>query len=117
MNREELNKIFEETVQECREILFSKNMEYSRDSNALENFDVTSAAAGITELQALYVFLRKHINSIETYIREGETYSDETIQGRVYDCINYLILFNALLKREELRNKTEKVEKDKILFE
>jgi hypothetical protein len=117
MNRNELNKIFEETVQECRDILFSKNMEYSKNENSLENFDSGAKIAEISVLKVWYIYFHKHLNSLETYIREGEVFSNESIEGRIYDIINYLIILRALIDRVKKEENKSSIEKDKILLE
>ena len=119
ITREELNRIFEEVINNSRDVMFSKNREYSRDTNALDNFDTSSEEAGITPLQAWAVFFRKHLNSILTYVREGKSYSNEDISERITDCINYLVILQALIIREkELNNKEpDNIRKNQVLLE
>jgi len=119
MNRNDLNKIFEETVQECREIMFAKNQEYSKDSNALDNFDNVATKVDVDVLKIWYTYFCKHLNSLETYIRDGELYSNESIDSRIFDLINYLILCRSLIIRERGLNGDyeQNIKKGQVLLE
>jgi len=53
----------------------------------------------------LWVYLKKHMDSILSYIRTGKVYS-ESIDGRITDARNYLFLLRALIeeKKEDSRD-------------
>jgi len=48
-------------------------------------------------LQVLGIFMKKHWSSIINYIKTGKTYSEEDIEGRIMDLIQYLELTYACI--------------------
>jgi len=98
MNWETQQKIFEDIVKEEQRILVQKGHEYAGDKDALGNFKSESMERiGLTPLQTLWVYLHKHLKSIEHYIKHGTEFSEEPIEGRISDARNYLFLLHCLI--------------------
>lgn len=91
---------FEKVVSEMRELLVNKGREYAGDGDALNNFK-TGTDIGITPLQKSWVFTEKHISSIKSYIKNGKEFSNEPIEGRILDAMNYLFLISCLVKESK----------------
>lgn len=97
MRWDEQNAEFEKMISELKELLFAKGKEYAGDRDALGNFK-SANDLGVTPLQKLGIFLNKHLASINSYIANGKIYSNEPIEGRISDAINYLFLLRCLIK-------------------
>jgi hypothetical protein len=80
---------------DLRKLTDSKGVEYANSDDQLANFKRLSARVGIEPEKVNYVFLTKHLDSIEHAIRTGKTLS-EPLRGRCLDAVLYLILLSAL---------------------
>lgn len=111
MNQAEFTNLFNETVSELNRLLIIKGGEYAGSDDRLANFKRGAARVGIDPLQILWIYASKHIDSIETFIRDtaAGTHRErsEPIAGRFDDLINYCILAKALVK--ELEDAKQKV--------
>jgi hypothetical protein len=83
-------------IEELEDLLHNKGKEYSSTEDCLANFK-HGTDIGVTPEQKLWIFLDKHLSSIKTYIREGQVFSNEPIEGRINDAINYLFLLRCLI--------------------
>lgn len=81
----------------------TKGREYAGKSDRFGNFNRLADRMGITRLQVWQVYATKHMDSIETFIREGQTYSTESIQGRIVDEITYLLLLAGMVEEDRVR--------------
>ena len=97
MTQMEFNIFIGNKILECRNILVAKGHDYTDGKDRLSNFKIVAKQCGITPIQVWYVFLTKHLLAIETFVREGEVYS-ESMEGRFTDAINYLLLGEALMQ-------------------
>jgi hypothetical protein len=98
-----------------RNILTGKGKEYTDGEDALSNFKLNAVRLGMHPCQVLAIYMFKHINSIETYLKqfalpenewlgEGNINASSTIQdssegitSRIDDAVNYLELMHLLL--------------------
>ena len=60
---------------------------------------------GMDAKKVLMVYLQKHMNSIKNYVKDGKEYSDESIEGRIHDAINYLFLLLGLITEDKTKQK------------
>ena len=88
-----LAKMHNQEVETCQ----TKGREYSGDDDSLDNFKRLSFELDETPEKILWVYLKKHLDAIVSYIREGKTYSTETIQSRIMDSRLYLALLQGLI--------------------
>lgn len=101
MSDEEFEKIFDELINKCRDVLLKKNKEYSRNSNRFSAFDKAAEDYDMDVLKVWGILSDKGFSAIKKYCRNKELYSGESIENRILDAINYLLLLYGLIKREE----------------
>lgn len=99
MTPTERKKIAQEFLENvCWPLMESKGASYAQidltnDANA--NFKRAAARWGITVDQAIGVYMGKHFDALETYVRGG--YESEPIEQRLADLINYGLIFYTWL--------------------
>ena len=105
MNQEEFNVVVNDTIASIQKLLRVKGGEYAGSDDRLANFKRGEARTGAHPMQVLWIYLSKHIDSVETYIKDtakGVTRErSEPIEGRLDDIINYCLLMKALVKETE----------------
>lgn len=102
MKYDDLEKEFNSLFEKCKDILFTKNKEYARAEDALYQFKNTASQIGASPEQAIAFGLTKHMNSILSYIRDGKVHSNESIEDRIADAINYLGFLYAFIHEGEI---------------
>lgn len=70
------------------------------DVNCFGNFDRLSATLGISPEQVLLVYLTKHMDGINSYVK-GHKSQRESVKGRIVDAIVYLNLLYGMVLRSE----------------
>lgn len=100
MKWQEQKTEFDKLVKELEDLLTNKGREYAGDHDALGNFK-TGDDIGISPTQKLWTFLDKHLSSIKSYIKHGKVFSNEPIEGRISDAINYLFLLRCLIVEKQ----------------
>jgi hypothetical protein len=73
----------------------TKGREYANSDDQLANFKRLSTQLGLTPEQVITVYMTKHLDSINSYVRNPEQDLSEPIDGRIDDAILYLILLKA----------------------
>ena len=72
MNNEMFNKVTEERIKMCVDVLCRKSDEYSTDEDRLHNFKVAGALQGCSDVKALGGMMCKHTVSIYDLINDFE---------------------------------------------
>lgn len=111
MNNEMFNKVTEERIKMCVDVLCRKSKEYSTDSDKLHNFKVAAELQGCTPIRALGGMMCKHTVSIYDLINDferGKNMSIDLWNEKIGDSINYLLLLNAMVIEHELDKQKEK---------
>jgi hypothetical protein len=100
LNFNERANFVEEFLDErCHPVMASKGEEYSRgETDCNSNFKRVGAAVGAHPITICYVYLAKHLDSIASYVKTGEVKSDEPIESRIGDAINYLLIMASLIE-------------------
>lgn len=98
MTYEQFDKLYEIMVQEENHIGDTKALEYTQ-GDRLDNFKRLAIEMGITPKQVLWVYLKKHLDSIANYIKT-EAVLSETIESRITDARVYLALLRGLIEEE-----------------
>lgn len=111
------------TVDDARRlnILTGKGKEYTDGHDALSNFKQNAERLHLHPCQVLAIYMFKHINSIETYLRQFSDNNDYTktknimdssegITSRIDDAINYMELLHLLLIDMQIVNLARKSE-------
>jgi hypothetical protein len=94
-------------IHETLDLSDKKRIEYCNGNQSADvhtNFKVIAKKLGLTPMQVLSVYLNKHIESLSSFFKTGTTYSDETIESRVSDIINYLLLAMSMKADEDVKN-------------
>ena len=100
MTQDSYNKLIAEFRARGDEQAGQKRVEYTESRGAqdvLDNFKMTGKDLDLDPLQVLGIFMKKHWSSIINYIKTGQTYSNEDIEGRIMDLIQYLELTYACI--------------------
>lgn len=100
MKTEDFNTLLEYRLAESKAVLASKAKEYATDDR-LHNFKVAASVNNTTPAKALWGMASKHLVSVMDIINSKQPYSDDHIDEKLGDLINYLILLEAVLKDSE----------------
>lgn len=104
MTNYEFEDLFADTIVELGNLLHVKGGEYASNADRLSNFHRGATLTGIQPLTVLFVYMSKHYDAVATYIRDQEANVDrvrsESIEGRLYDLMNYCMLALAIIKDE-----------------
>lgn len=79
----------------------SKGIEYSGAADRFANFNRLAKQLEIDRLVVAQVYLTKHLDAINSFIKTKETKSTESIRSRFIDAINYLSLMAAMVAETE----------------
>lgn len=102
MKIEEFNILVQSMVEEEQITMSSKGKEYTQgQEDRLSNFKSTAKELGLTPMQIWAVYFKKHIESILSYAKSGESFSNEPIQSRIMDARVYLALGRALIEDDK----------------
>lgn len=105
MNQQTFEVFVEKFLAQSARLLVSKGAEYAGSEDRLVNFKRGAMQVAATPLQVAQIYLSKHLDSIQTYIRETAAgrypQLSEPIQGRFHDAVNYLLLMAALVEEQE----------------
>lgn len=94
MRKEQADEIINKALSECKEILTAGRAEYAGE-DVLKNFKSCGLDLELPPEVVCFVYLKKHIDGIATYVRTGKKQRD-SISGRITDAINYLILLQLI---------------------
>jgi len=83
----------------------TKGKEYAHYIDRFANFNRLADRLSQSNLLIAWVYLTKHLDSIESYIKDGKVYSTESIQGRIVDAITYLTLIGGMIEANQEKPK------------
>lgn len=86
-------------LQQCKSLLQGKGDAYSGQTDTLANFKRNGERLGLSKYQIWAVYCGKHIDAIFNSIKENPDFpieKTETMDGRIVDAINYLLLLHGL---------------------
>lgn len=98
MTFEEFDKFQDELWKECIKMRDTKGKEYAHDADRFANFRRLSKKLEISDIKVAWVYVTKHLDSIESFIKTGKTYSTETIRGRFVDVMVYMSLMAGMVE-------------------
>lgn len=102
MTFQEFDQLLEKMYKEENQIRNTKAVEYTQ-GDRLDNFKRLAVELGISPKQVLWVYLKKHLDSIASYIKSDKVLS-EPIEGRIMDARVYLSLLRGLIEEERVNN-------------
>lgn len=100
INSEEFDTLMSDTMERCKNTLSIKANEYSRSDGRLHNFHVAARMMNCSPEKALLGMLVKHEVSVRDIVNDldkGILPSDETLNEKLGDILNYYILLKALI--------------------
>lgn len=103
MNAKEFNKIIDNRLYKCCDVLCKKADEYAT-LDRLHNFKVAAELQGCTPIRALGGMMCKHTVSVYDLINDIEEGADiplELWEEKIGDSINYLLLLTALIHEQK----------------
>lgn len=102
MNAEKFEKVVEKMVEEEKAVGAAKGKEYTQNSR-FDNFTRLAKELDISPKKVLWVYLKKHLDSIANYIKTEKVYS-EPIESRIMDARVYLSLLRGIIEEEKEKN-------------
>ncbi|MCK4328639.1 hypothetical protein KAX02_02230 [candidate division WOR-3 bacterium] len=101
MKIEDFNKLADEIFDRCTSTLHVKGKGYSINKDKLHNFKRAAKMQNCMPQQALIGMWVKHVVSILDISDDNVPYDIATIEEKVTDAINYLVLFEAIMKEQD----------------
>ena len=104
MKAKEYQTMRAEFLKATLELSDSKRIEYTEGNhldNVLWNFENSAKDVNVTPMKVLVIFLNKHLSSLRSYFKTGKEYSTESIESRIMDIINYLLLLVAMIRSQK----------------
>ena len=100
-------KIVERRIKLIQEVLESKGNDYAENSDQFRSFNLGSKfSLHETPDAVAWEFLVKHLQSVhqmvDDYEKKRKVPTEEYIDEKIGDCINYLILLEGLLKDKSI---------------
>lgn len=108
MNTKTFNQILEDRITNIRAILEHKAKEYAQNDDRLHNFNVGAKIKDITAIQALDGMMLKHYICYQDMVNGHLPLTEELINEKLGDLINYFILAEACFKEQLLAEKAIK---------
>jgi hypothetical protein len=106
MNYKDASKLMEKMFKEERAVSNAKGKEYTQGQDRLDNFKRIAKEMGLDPKVVLYVYMKKHLDSITSFIKNNKTFSTEAIEGRIMDARVYLFLLRCIIEEERAEKKS-----------
>lgn len=93
------NVLLEQRLQKMKDVLGVKAAEYASKDDRLHNFKVAGIGQGISPEAALRgMWYKHHVSVLDMINKPDAGWTDERIDEKIGDSINYLCLLEGLLK-------------------
>ena len=93
----DFQELRQEIFNKCKNLQDKKGKDYTQGNvDVLKNFKGGGEAFDINDYKILGVYLKKHIDAIYSFIKNGGHVESEPISERIADAINYLVFLQAL---------------------
>lgn len=102
MTFEDFDKIQAKLLLEVAGMGSTKGKEYANSVSRFANFDRPAEKNGVSRLVVANIFLTKHLDAIDSFIKNGKIFSTEGIHGRIVDAITYLTLIDGMIREDEI---------------
>ena len=103
MSAKQFEAVLQSRLEKIKTVLGTKAKEYSSTNDRYHNFNVAGRMAGTTPEKALKGMMLKHEVSVLDLIEWSESeptkITEELIDEKIGDNINYLILLEGMLKQ------------------
>ena len=110
MKSEDYKAFREQFIKKTFDLSDKKRIEYTEGNQDIDvhtNFRRIGDELNMNPVKVLAVYLIKHIKSLMTFFKLGQTFSNETLESRVSDIINYLILLLSYLHYEDMKERDD----------
>lgn len=101
MTFEQFDTITERILKEVQNMRDTKGKEYTGGYDRFDNFNRLAEKLKVPRILIWDVYFSKHMDAIESYVRNGKVLS-EPIEGRIVDAITYLLLLAGMIAEDEL---------------
>jgi len=108
MLEKEFLEMLKSMEKEEHRIMCTKGIEYTQNdlkTDRLANFYRIAKELNIDPKIVLYVYMKKHWDSVLCYLKTNKEFSEEKIEGRIHDIRNYLVLLMGIIKEQKKENK------------
>jgi len=108
MLEKEFLEMLSRMEEEEHRIMGTKGMEYTAgdlQTDRLANFYRIGKEMNLDPKTVLYVYMKKHWDSVLCYLKTNKEFSEEKIEGRIHDLRNYLVLLNAIIQEQKGESK------------
>lgn len=95
---QQFEEVITETLKQCQDTMLIKGREYRRNNNPFHNFDKGVEISGQIREDVIWGFALKHfisIQDIRSDLRDGKLPSEELLNEKYGDMINYLLIEKA----------------------
>lgn len=99
MDKNRVAGVMESVFVECHGLREAGQAEYALTDDAFGNFDRLAAELGLPRELVLWVYARKHVDGIASWIK-GHRSQRGAVQGRINDLIVYLCLLRAMIEED-----------------
>ena len=96
-NLNQFDEVLNNRLAKIKSVLQSKAKEYAQGPDRYHNFNVAARVLGSSREKALLGMMMKHYVSILDIIDQPGIFSNEIIDEKIGDMINYLILLEGML--------------------
>lgn len=93
-------KVVNEQINRCEDLLVNKGREYAPGEDRLAAFKKAAALQDCTQLEAALGMLAKHLVSVTDMIQSREHYTTSRWDEKITDTINYLLIIRAIVEEE-----------------
>lgn len=103
MNSKELLELHDDTCRECKEIMRTKNSDYTGGKDATDPFAnfKSSTVIGIHPVHGLLMRVLDKIQRIRSFVNDRELQvPEESVEDACNDIVNYAILAKAMLREQ-----------------
>lgn len=109
MNNREFSESMERQYARCKELLCTKQAEYTPDKDVFEVFKKASTLCGEGGVKsAIFDFMLKHIVSISDMCHTNKEFSLDRWNEKLTDAMNYLFLLKAYVEEDERNHEGER---------
>ena len=115
INTQKLDDILNKMIEEERQILWAKGMDYSEDDDRTLNFkEIATMTRKFNKYEVWTVYFLKHVQSIIKFCMTGKTES-ENIENRILDARNYLVLLRAMIEEDKPNDNVKQIGIDDVV--
>lgn len=105
MDNKEFEKIVDEQLKYCKELLIDKSKEYDFGEDRLYSFKAAGKLLKSSPEEALIGYWTKHVMSIIDMSKCAENFDYEKWTEKITDCINYMLLLKGIIFESKVNQK------------